>query len=188
MSLVKGLPPVQAASRALGSPALDGRALRAVFGRFATGITVVSAGREDPSGMTANSFTSVSIEPPLILVCVNRNASVHRAVLESGGFAVTVLSAGQERAARYFADHSRPRGAAEFGEFDTSPAPYSGAPILHGALAWFDCALATSHDGGDHAIFLGSVLASGYGPSDDALLFFGGRFHRPPLTSSVVRG
>jgi flavin reductase len=184
MSLVKSLPLVQEPSRKLGSPAIDGRALRAVFGRFATGITVVSAGRENPSGMTANSFTSVSIEPPLILVCVNRNASIHQAVLESGGFAVSVLSAGQERVARYFADHSRPRGVAEFGEFDTSPAPCSGAPILHGALAWFDCALATSHDGGDHAIFLGSVLASGCGPAHDALLFFGGRFHRPQLAAS----
>ncbi len=182
MSLVKDLPPVPRPSAPV-LPAADGRALRTVFSRFATGITVVSVGREEPSGMTANSFTSVSIEPPLILVCVNRSASIHQAALESGGFAVSVLSTRQEQAARYFADHSRPRGAAELGEFDWWPAPCTGAPVLHGALAWFDCALATSHDGGDHAIFLGSVLASGCGPAHDALLFFGGRFHRPQLAS-----
>ena len=182
MSLVKGLPVTSGPSQALLPPVAGGRALRSVFGRFATGITVVSAGREEPRGMTANSFTSVSIEPPLILVCVNKNASIHRAVLQAGGFAVSVLSARQERVARYFADRSRPRGAAEFGEFDWSPAPGTGAPILHGVLAWFDCALATAYDGGDHVIFLGSVLASGYGPAEDVLLFFGGRFHRPQLS------
>jgi flavin reductase len=175
MSLVKGPPPV------LAPPTADGAVLRAVLGRFATGVTVVAAGGEEPRGMTANSFTSVSIEPPLILVCANRNASICQAVLDSGSFAVSVLSARQEHLARYFADHSRPRGAAEFGSVDWSPAPRTGAPVLHGALAWLDCALAASYDGGDHAIFLGSVLASGFGDAHDILLFFGGDFHRPQL-------
>lgn len=175
MSLVKGLPPVSV------PPSADSDILRAVCGRFATGVTVVSAGREEPSGMTANSFTSVSLDPPLILVCVNRNASIYRAVLESGSFAVSMLSARQEQVARYFADRSRPRGLAEFGEIGWSPAPRTGAPVLHDALAWLDCALATSYEGGDHVIFIGSVLASGCGPAHDALIFFGGRFHRPQL-------
>jgi flavin reductase len=175
MSLVKGLPAVPA------SPAADRGALRSVLGRFATGVTVVAAGGDEPRGMTANSFTSVSIEPPLILVCVNRNASIHRAVLESGSFAVSVLSARQEHVARYFADHSRPRGGAEFGAVEWSPAPRTGAPVLDGALAWLDCALAACYDGGDHVIFLGSVLASGFGSAHDVLLFFGGSFHRPEL-------
>jgi flavin reductase len=175
MSLVTGLPAVPA------SPAADRGVLRAVLGRFATGVTVVAAGGDEPRGMTANSFTSVSIEPPLVLVCVNRNASIHRAVLESGSFAVSVLSARQEHVARYFADHSRPRGDAEFGAVDWSPAPRTGAPVLDGALAWLDCALAACYDGGDHVIFLGSVLASGSGSAHDALLFFGGSFHQPRL-------
>ena len=131
--------------------------------------------------MTANSFTSVSIDPPLILVCVNRHASIHQTVLECDSFAVSMLSAGQEHVARYFADHSRPRGAAEFGAVVWSPAPSTGAPILDGALAWLDCALAASYEAGDHVIFVGSVLASGCGPTHDALLFFGGNFHRPQL-------
>ena len=145
MSLVQGLPPVPRPSAPVLPQSADGRALRTVFSRFATGITVVSVGREEPSGMTANSFTSVSIEPPLILVCVNRSAWIHQAALESGGFAVSVLSTRQERAARYFADHSRPRGAASSANSTGGPRPApERGPVLHGALAWFDCALATS--------------------------------------------
>lgn len=157
----------------------DKTALRSALGHFATGVTVVAAGREAPCGMTANAFTSVSLDPPLILVCVNRNAGVYKAVIDAGCFAVSMLSARQERVARYFADHSRPRGAEEFGEVEWSPGPSSGAPVLHGSLAWVDCALANSYEGGDHEIFLGSVLASGFGDASDALLFFRGDFHRP---------
>lgn len=164
--------------------ASDTAVLRSVLGRFATGVTVITAGLETPCGMTANSFTSVSIEPPLILVCVNRNATMYKAVLKTGCFAVSILSACQENVARYFADRSRPRGAAEFGAVDWSPGPSTGAPILHGALAWVDCALATSYDGGDHEIFLGSVLASGFDTARDALLFFCGDFHQPWLGPS----
>jgi flavin reductase (DIM6/NTAB) family NADH-FMN oxidoreductase RutF len=105
-------------------------------------------------------------------------------VLECGSFAVSMLSAGQEHVARYFADRSRPRGVAEFGAVGWSPGPSTGAPVLDGALAWLDCSLAASYDGGDHAIFVGSVLASGCGPARDALLFYGGRFHRPQLATS----
>jgi flavin reductase len=166
---------------------LDGETLRSVFGRFATGVTVVATGGDSPRGMTANSFTSVSVRPPLVLVCVNRSASIHQAVLEQGSFAVSILSAHQEHVARYFADHSRPRGAAEFGSVDWSPAPGTGSPVLDGALAWLDCALAASYDGGDHAIFLGEVLASGWEPEHDALLFFGSGFHRPRLSKPVLR-
>lgn len=164
-----------------------GKALRSVLGRFATGVTVVAAGQDTPCGMTANSFTSVSLLPPLILVCVNRNAAVYQAVLESGSFAVSVLSARQEHVARYFADHSRPRGAAEFDSIDWSAGPGTGSPIIADSLAWLDCSVAACHDGGDHVIFLGSVRASGCGPSHDALIFFGGRFGGPGLTAPELR-
>jgi flavin reductase (DIM6/NTAB) family NADH-FMN oxidoreductase RutF len=183
LSVVEGLFPRRAADVAAAAHDPGGSALRAVLGRFATGVTVVAAGTEAPRGMTANSFTSVSIDPPLILVCVNRSASIYRTVLECGAFAVSMLSAGQEQVARYFADRSRPRGSAEFGAVVWSPAPSTGAPVLDGALAWLDCALAASYDGGDHAIFVGSVLSSGCGPARDALLFFGGSFHRPQLVT-----
>ncbi len=136
--------------------------------------------------MTANAFTSVSLNPPSILVCVHRNAAVYHAVRKAGCFGVSVLSGGQEDMARYFADRSRPRGAAEFEAIGWSPAPLTGTPVLDGSLAWLDCALTTSHDGGDHEIFLGTVLAVGSGTAQDALVFFGGSFHR--LLSGTQEG
>nr|WP_239062684.1 flavin reductase family protein [Streptomyces sp. SID13031] len=157
--------------------------MRSVLGRFATGVTVVAVGGEAPSGMTANAFTSVSLEPPLILICVSRKSALCPALQESGEFAVSMLSADQEDVARYFADHSRPRGEAEFGPIRWSPGPATGAPVLAGALAWLDCAVTASYDGGDHTIFLSSVLASGAGSVEDALVFFGGDFHRPRLSA-----
>ena len=155
--------------------------LRTVLGHFATGVTVLAAGGGAPEGMTANSFTSVSLSPPLVLVCVSRTAAIHQAVLDSGCFAVSVLAGSQEDVARYFADHSRPRGQREFDVVGWSPAPNTRAPVIDGALAWIECELAATYDGGDHSIFLGSVLAGGHEPARDALLFFGGRFHRPAL-------
>jgi flavin reductase (DIM6/NTAB) family NADH-FMN oxidoreductase RutF len=137
--------------------------------------------------MTANSFTSVSILPPLILVCVNRSAAVYQAIRESGSFAVSVLSAYQEDVARYFADHARPRGPAEFDAVDWRPGPITGSPVIEDALAWLDCDLAECYDGGDHAIILGSVEACGCGPVHDALVFFSGGFKRPELAGAALR-
>jgi flavin reductase len=180
VSPVNGLSPaaaVQTATRPTFEPE-DRDVLRDVMGRFATGVTVVAAGRDVPRGMTANSFTSVSLEPPLILVCVNRQAAIHQAVLDGGSFAVSVLSSDQEEVARYFADHSRPRDGSEFDVVNWSPSPNTGVPVLDGATAWIECALAGAYYGGDHSIFLGSVLASGRAASRDALLCYGGGFHR----------
>jgi flavin reductase len=157
----------------------DKDALRSVLGRFATGVTVLAAGGETPCGMTANAFTSVSLDPPLILVCVNRSAAIYKAVLDTGYFAVSMLSARQEHVARYFADHSRPRGTDEFSVVEWSPGPRTGAPILHGSVGWLECALTNSYDGGDHEIFLGSVLASGFAQDRGALVFYCGGFHQP---------
>ncbi|WP_331734360.1 flavin reductase family protein [Streptomyces sp. NBC_00887] len=155
-----------------------GGELRGVLGRFATGVTVLTTGRDTPQGMTANSFTSVSLEPPLILVCVKRTAALHDAILTEKAFAVSVLSGAQKDVAKYFADRTRPRGSREFDAVDTTPGQHTGAPVLTGAQAWLECGLAAVHDGGDHSIFLGSVLDIGRAESDDPLLYFGGGFHR----------
>lgn len=160
--------------------------LRAVLRCFATGVTVVAAGRETPQGMTANAFTSVSLSPPLVLVCVSRAASIHQTVLDTGSFTVSVLSARQEHVARYFADHSRPRGRQEFDIVSWSRGPNTGAPVIHGTLAWIECALTAVYDGGDHSIFVGSVLASNHGSARDALLFFGGSFQPSPLCPATT--
>nr|WSW64808.1 flavin reductase family protein [Streptomyces sp. NBC_00995]WSW71145.1 flavin reductase family protein [Streptomyces sp. NBC_00995] len=152
--------------------------LRGVLGRFATGVTVLTTGRDTPQGMTANSFTSVSLDPPLILVCVKRTATLHDAILTEKAFAISVLSGDQRDVAKYFADRNRPRGSREFATLDTTPGQHTGAPVLTGAQAWLECGLAAVHDGGDHSIFLGSVLDIGRAESDDPLLYFGGGFHR----------
>ncbi|MFE4515786.1 flavin reductase family protein [Kitasatospora sp. NPDC056783] len=154
----------------------DRRALRGVLGRFATGVTVLTAGRDTPSGMTANSFTSVSLEPAQVLVCVVGSAAVHQAVLAEEAFAVSVLARDQEWVARHFADHRRPRGAREFEGIDHVPGRHTGAPVLCRVHAWLECRLSAVHEGGDHTIFVGSVLGAGRSAGGDPLLFHGGAF------------
>jgi flavin reductase len=156
----------------------DRAALRSVFGAFTTGITVVTARGGAPLGMTASSFTSVSLDPPLALVCVDRKAAIHDVILRNQRFAVSVLSAHQQELATYFATHCRPRGEQEFALVDSMPGPRTGAPVLSGALAWMECRLTAAHDGGDHSIFVGEVLDLGRSQGGDALIFHGGRFHR----------
>lgn len=157
-------------------PAENHAELRAVMGMFATGVTVVTSGVELPHGMTANAFTSVSLDPAMVLVCVKRSAVMHGTILDRGAFAVSILAADQEGLARYFASSSRPLGEREFETVDCWPGRHTGAPIVTGSLAWVECKLAAVYDGGDHSIFLGSVLGIGRGDSRDALLFHGGRF------------
>jgi flavin reductase (DIM6/NTAB) family NADH-FMN oxidoreductase RutF len=161
-----------------GGGADEIKELRSTLGMFATGITVVTAaGPEAPCGMTANSFTSVSMSPPLVLVCVLRDAKVHEAILQSGAFGVSVLSAHQATVAKHFANKARPRGEQEFDVVDWVPGRHTGAPIVSNTLAWLECRLTAVYDGGDHSIFLGSVLESGRDGNRNALLFFGGGFH-----------
>lgn len=163
--------------RPIAAAAPDIGELRKTMGKFATGITVVTAGRENPRGMTVNAFSSLSLEPPLVLVCVVRSATLHDLIYESGSFAVSVLAAHQEQVARLFADRTRVRGT-EFEDVDSMPGPSTGAPVLSGALAWLECRLATIYDGGDHSIFIGEVQTLRRGEAEDALLFYSGGFHR----------
>ncbi|MFJ6216192.1 flavin reductase family protein [Streptomyces sp. NPDC092296] len=156
----------------------DRRALRGVLGRFATGVTVLTAGRDTPCGMTANSFTSVSLDPAQVLVCVVKSAAIHQTVLAEQAFAVSVLGRDQEWVARHFADHGRPRGAQEFAAIDHEPGRHTGAPVLGHAQAWLECRLSAVHEGGDHTIFVGSVLGAGRSSTEDPLLYLGGAFRR----------
>ena len=150
--------------------------LRQVMSRFATGVTVLTTGGEHCHGMTANAFTSVSLDPPLVLCCVSRTARMHKAVTATRCFAVSVLAAGQGETARYFADRRRPAGPAPFDAVDWWPGPVTGAPLLSGALAWLECEVAAAYEGGDHSVFLGRVRSSVRGTGTEALLFFGGGF------------
>lgn len=164
----------------------DPGTLREVMSRFATGITVLTAGGQLGCGMTANSFTSVSLDPPLVLACVAARARIHDAIMNVRSFGVSVLADDQEPVARYFANRDRPTGPAQFDRVDWVPGRRTGAPLLSGALAWLECELSEVHEGGDHAIFLGRVVEAGRAGTGHALLFYSGGFHRivPPAKSA----
>lgn len=151
--------------------------LRQVMGQFATGVTVLTAGGEACHGMTANAFTSVSLEPPMVLCCVAKAARMHTAIVTAGSFAVNILSADQRDVSKYFADWKRPDGIAQFDAVGWTAGQKTGAPLLTGALAWLECELAEVHSGGDHSIFLGRVVMSSRGNGDDALVFYSGGYH-----------
>ncbi|SDD09428.1 flavin reductase family protein [Actinokineospora iranica] len=153
-------------------------ALREVMGELATGVVVLSVGGEHIHGMTANAFTSLSLDPPLVLCCVAHTAVMHGAISAAGRFGVSVMNAGQEDLARHFADKARPLGPAQFAGLDWQPGARTRAPLLSGAMAWLECDLAGSYECGDHSIFVGAVLSAGRGSGEQALLFHRGRFHR----------
>lgn len=139
-------------------PQIDPRALRDALGAFATGVTIATT-RDAvgaPTGFTANSFTSVSLDPPLVLVCLAETASSYPAFRDAGHFAVNVLSLGQRAASTTFAT----RGADKFAGVAWGPRA-TGAPVLEGSAAWFDCRTHDIVPGGDHVILLGRVVAFG---------------------------
>lgn len=159
-------------------PTVDRDRMRRVCGAFATGVTILTTGGAAAHGMTANSFTSVSLDPPLLLVCVARDAVMHRKLHETSHFGVSVLAAHQEDVARHFADRWRKLGMAQFDAVDWSPGPVTGVPLIDGALAHFECELLTAYAGGDHTIFVGTVLALDRRDDADALVFVDGRLRR----------
>lgn len=150
---------------------------RATLGLFATGVAVVSARAGDLAhGMTANAIASVSLDPLLVLVCVERDAIMRKVIDEVGGFSLSVLATDQEHLSRWFADPIRPNGTAQFDGIAHRPAPVTGAPLLDGALAWVDCTLDASHQAGDHFIFIGRVRWLGRSGGRDPLIYFGSRY------------
>jgi flavin reductase (DIM6/NTAB) family NADH-FMN oxidoreductase RutF len=159
----------------------DPAALRRGYGTFATGVTVVTVGGAAPHAMTANSFTTVSLDPPLVLVCVGRDALMHEALSTTGHFGISVLASHQEPVARYYADRRRPLGQEQFRYADWAPGAYTQSPLLAGAAAHLECRLWRSYDGGDHTIFLGRLLDLRRHLDDDALLFLGGKFRQLDL-------
>ncbi|KOX23502.1 flavin reductase [Saccharothrix sp. NRRL B-16348] len=150
--------------------------MRSTLARFATGVVVLTVGGEHMHGMTANAFSSVSLDPPLVLCCVARTATMHGAITAAGHFATSVLSAEQEASARHFADRARPDGPAQFDAVAWRPGERTGAPVLTDSLAWLECELAEAHEAGDHSVFIGRVLGSGRGGGAAGLLFFEGAY------------
>lgn len=152
---------------------------RATLGLFATGVTVVTTAYEDIlHGMTANAVASVSLDPLLVLVCVDRRAGMHDLMARSGVFAVTVLAHDQEELSRYFASPRRPAGTDQFSGVPWAPGPATTSPVLTDGLGYVDCRVTQVHDGGDHSIFLGEVLELGRLDGSEPLVWFAGSYHR----------
>ena len=152
---------------------VDARQFRDTLGRFPTGVAVVTAmGPDGPAGLTTNAFTSLSLDPPLVLVCFDRASRTLPVVREAGRFAVNVLRAGQEDLARLFAGK-----APHTEKFDAvTHSVDHGAPVLDDALAWLVCDVEALHPGGDHEIGVGEVTALGSDPDGEPLVFIDGRF------------
>jgi flavin reductase (DIM6/NTAB) family NADH-FMN oxidoreductase RutF len=133
---------------------IDPDDFRSVLGRFATGVTVVTAQDTDSvdHGLTVNSFTSLSLAPPLVLVCIDHEASLHPAMTACSHFVINILAAGQEALARRFA-------APESDRFEGVgfTRGMCGAPILDDVLAYLECRASRAIPGGDHTIFIGEV-------------------------------
>jgi flavin reductase (DIM6/NTAB) family NADH-FMN oxidoreductase RutF len=165
--------------------AIDPRMLRRTLGRFATGVTVVTVGGEEPHGMTANSFTAVSLDPPLILICVLRDTVMHDKLLSASAFGISVLAAHQEAEARHFANPHRPLGAQQFDAVDWFAGGYSGAPLLADAAALLECEMWRTYDGGDHSIFVGRLVMFDREPDAEVLLFLNGRFRQLDWEAAV---
>ena len=142
---------------------IDPKALRDAAGQFATGVTVVTTLDRSgtPVGLTANSFTSVSLEPPMVLFCLDKTSETLAAFESGGGFAVHVLGADQLELSIRFAS----RGIDRFEGLRWIPG-IGGVPLLERALAVFECSTTHAYDGGDHVIFVGTVER--LGPVDDA--------------------
>lgn len=155
---------------------------KALMGRFASGVTTVTVvDDEGDHGMTASAFTSVSLDPPLVLVCVNRTARMHDKVVKQGTFAINLLDAAQESVSNRFAGWWE-EGRSKWADLDLAPGPVSGAAWIGGALANIDCRLYAAHDGGDHTIFVGEVVAARLNDQErDALrplVYFAGRYRQ----------
>lgn len=149
---------------------------RAALGAFATGVTVVTTmGTQDGYGMTVNAFSSLSLDPPLVLVCARSGAAGSVEIDRNRCFAVNILAIDQEPVSRYFSSRDRPRGRDAFRDVDHRVGT-SGAPLIDGVVAYLDCRLEQSYTVGDHEIFIGEVLDLHVEPGAEPLLFHGGQY------------
>lgn len=151
--------------------------LRSVMGEFATGVTAVTLDSEQPHGITVNAFTSVSLDPPLVLVCLDHGTEAHELLAEGDaeGYCVNILSADQQILGEVFADMAEEE-VAPFEEFPTTTAA-TGAPVFTESLGYVDCSIHEAVEAGDHTIYIGRVEAAELLEDDrDALTFFEGEW------------
>lgn len=169
------------------APTLDPQLFRRVMGRFATGVTVVSflrAGK--PAGMTVNSFLSVSMTPPLVLVSVRRASSFVEHVRVGGRYGINILSEHQRKLGPHFANRPEPDADASFHE-------HAGTPLLDGSLAEIVARVVDIHAAGDHLLFIAEIEHLAHGPEAQPLIFYSGRYkqihaHDPMVQWNAVDG
>jgi flavin reductase (DIM6/NTAB) family NADH-FMN oxidoreductase RutF len=152
---------------------IDPMLFRGALSLFATGVTIVTACHHEAGliGITANSFNSVSLDPPLVLFSVANSARSLKAFLEAPGFAVNVLRQDQKALSSRFAR----QGEDKWSGVDFEPGRF-GAPLLPGTMAAFDCLHYAQYEGGDHMIIVGRVIAMEHDVEGDPLLFYRGRY------------
>jgi 3-hydroxy-9,10-secoandrosta-1,3,5(10)-triene-9,17-dione monooxygenase reductase component len=151
-----------------------GADFRTVLGHFATGVTIITAmDGDEPAGVAANSFTSVSLDPPLVLFCVGRSSTTWPRIEAARRFAVNILGEHQEELSRLFAT----RGVDRFGQVGWHLG-VGGSPVLDEVLAYVDCEFWAEYDGGDHIIVVGQVLDLGVTHDAGPLLFYRGEYVR----------
>lgn len=157
--------------------ALDAAGYRKLIGHFATGVTVITTANDGLlHGMTANAITSVSLDPLLMLVCVDREAHAYEQLLQSGRFGVNILAEGQQDISRLFAAKAGPeRGAMRGVAFHLGE---HGTPLLEGSLAHIECAVTDRFDAGDHTIFIGAVLDGRVLSDAPPLVFYQAAYRR----------
>ncbi len=156
-------------------PSIDPATFRHALGRFPSGVTIVTVRGQDGRdyGMTVSAFASLSLAPPLVLVCIGDDATIAGAVAAAGHFAVNVLSEDQEALARRFADSDADR-------FDGTAVSRgtTGLALLDGAAAQLECAIVARHSGGDHTIVVGEVLAAAALEDGRPLIYQRGDYRR----------
>ena len=155
---------------------LDPQSLRRLMAHWATGVAVVTSSDDSgPRGATTNALTSLSLDPLLVLVALDRTSNTLAVVQSSGRFCINVLAADQEEIARRFATKAS-------GEEKLAGVPHElvgGVPVLTGTVAWLSCELEQVLDGGDHVILLGRPLEADANPDRRPLVFYGGGYHGP---------
>lgn len=153
---------------------MNKREFRDIAGRFATGVTVMTTKTEQgyPVGMTANSFTTLSITPPLVIFNIGKKVSLFNDFKKTNRFAVNILAANQKELCKQFSTSNIDRFEGVNYEEDVT-----GAPILHGVIGYFDCVIKERYEGGDHIIIIGEVKG-GAQREGDPLIFFKGEFSK----------
>ena len=151
---------------------VDPDRFRTVLGHFATGVTVVTGGGEEgPSGVAANSFTSVSLDPPLVLVCMAHSSRTWPLIRETGAFAVNFLGDDQEEVGRRFGARGTERFSGMAWDAGTT-----GSPVLQESLAFVDCRIEAEYEAGDHVIVVGRVVDLGVVREGRPLIFWRGGY------------